>query len=163
MLSSLLAGLSNLPDIWGEGAIFAFSGMDGTTCAASQFVATFGAQPYDLLIHAPLRRALEIRPADTGKVRIASGDVLAVDTARGDLVLTYIAPGTRSSAFFPTIAPYRSTPKALLHLTTPAPTKRSSTARTTTPSHSAEERIALYWLMDSPRMKPWSGQSAACT
>ncbi len=35
-----------LPDIWGEGAIFAFSGIDGPTCSASNFVLAFGAEPY---------------------------------------------------------------------------------------------------------------------
>lgn len=46
----LLALHHPLPNIWGEGTIFAFSGFDGPTCSASNFVLTFGREPYDLLI-----------------------------------------------------------------------------------------------------------------
>jgi hypothetical protein len=30
--------LADPPDMWGEGILFAFSGMDGETCSASNFV-----------------------------------------------------------------------------------------------------------------------------
>jgi len=91
MATGLPASYGALPDIWGEGAIFAFSGMDGPTRAASQFVATYGAQPYDLLIHLPRRCTLQIRPRDAGTVCVATGDVVHVETAHGALTLVYSA------------------------------------------------------------------------
>jgi glycogen debranching enzyme len=91
MLADLLVMLPHPPDVWGEGALFAFSGLDGPTCVASGFVATFGAQPYDLLFHTPTRRLLRLALEDLGTVRLATGDVLAVETPQGPLLLTYSA------------------------------------------------------------------------
>ncbi|HNT76127.1 MAG TPA: trehalase family glycosidase [Anaerolineae bacterium] len=81
----------HFPNLWGEGALFAFSGMDGPTDTLSQFVATFAAERYGLLIHTPRRRLLDVTLAEDGDVRIAAGDVLAVDTPRGALVIAYAA------------------------------------------------------------------------
>lgn len=91
MISDLLAQYAHLPDVWGEGALFAFSGLDGETNAASGFVATYARERYGLLIHTPQRRLLDVRVSDVGEVRIATGDVLGVQTARGDLLLAYAA------------------------------------------------------------------------
>ncbi|CAH1222601.1 hypothetical protein PAECIP111891_05377 [Paenibacillus allorhizoplanae] len=88
---SLAAGWTNMPDIWGEGALFAFSGLDGETDTRSQFVATVGSAGYDLLIHTPERRLLTLRTADFGKVRIATGDVLISETDRGEMMMMYAA------------------------------------------------------------------------
>ena len=52
--------MSTMPNLWGEGALFAFSGFDGTTSASSRFVMTLAAHPFDLLIHTPQRRTLHI-------------------------------------------------------------------------------------------------------
>jgi len=52
-----------LPAVWGEGALFAFSGLDGATCSASGFAATFAAAPYGLLFHTPRRRTFTCAPA----------------------------------------------------------------------------------------------------
>ncbi len=68
----------NLPHIWGEGAIFAFSGLDGETHTHSGFVATYANQPYSLLFHTPRRRLLTLRLPQPGKVCIATGDVYIV-------------------------------------------------------------------------------------
>lgn len=76
--------LDNLPDIWGEGAIFAFSGLDGPKDTLSQFVATFAAEPYNLLIHRPCRRLLTIMPPH-------AGDVLTVDTPHCEPAVTFAA------------------------------------------------------------------------
>ncbi|MBN1286470.1 MAG: hypothetical protein JXB47_13815 [Anaerolineae bacterium] len=91
MFVQLLPLATNLPDIWGEGAIFAFSGMDGDTDTASGFVATHAAEPYGLLFHTPRRRCLDITLSEPGTPRIATGDVLAVDTAQGPLIVTFSA------------------------------------------------------------------------
>ncbi|NIK69003.1 trehalase family glycosidase [Paenibacillus sp. BK720] len=82
---------TNMPDIWGEGALFAFSGLDGATDTRSQFVAAAGSTGYNLLIHTPACRLLKVRTADSGKVRIATGDVLIADTAGGEMMMTYAA------------------------------------------------------------------------
>jgi hypothetical protein len=79
----------NLSNVWGEGAIFAFSGMDGETNSESQFVATLTAKPYNLLIHTPHRRILAITPSAAGTVVAATGDTLIVDTPPGKLALTF--------------------------------------------------------------------------
>jgi hypothetical protein len=60
MLDGLLTGLSDLPDLWGEGAAFAFSGMDGPTNVRSGFVTTYAGQPFGLIIHTPRRRILDV-------------------------------------------------------------------------------------------------------
>ena len=81
----------NLPDIWGEGALFAFSGMDGESNAASGFVATFGRKPYGLLIHTSNRRIFNIGAPAGGTVRVATGDVLMVDSSAGPLSMAFRA------------------------------------------------------------------------
>jgi hypothetical protein len=88
---SLASVWTNMPDMWGEGALFAFSGLDGETDTRSQFVASVGSVGYDLLIHTPSRRLLKLRITDFGKVRIATGDVLISETDRGEMMLTYAA------------------------------------------------------------------------
>jgi glycogen debranching enzyme len=84
--------LPGLPDRWGEGLIFAFSGMDGPTDSASGFVATAAAEPYSLLIHTPRRRMLRLVCDDGAQVHAATGDVLVAQSgAQPPLVVTYAA------------------------------------------------------------------------
>ncbi len=64
------------PNVWGEGALFAFSGIDGTTDAASGFVGSLGAEPFDLLFHTPVRRVLSVRPLAKFDVEVVTGDVI---------------------------------------------------------------------------------------
>ena len=92
-IEALLAELHSLalPDVWGEGALFAFSGLDGNTDSRTGFVATFGAEKYDLLFHTPERFILEIRPPREGVVKVATGDVLIVETPDGMLCVAYAA------------------------------------------------------------------------
>jgi glycogen debranching enzyme len=90
-LSRLLAEFPNLPDVWGEGALFAFSGIDGETNSASGFVATFASDAYGLLFHTPRRRYLDITLDEMGTPRIVVGDVCAVETGQGDLVVAFSA------------------------------------------------------------------------
>jgi glycogen debranching enzyme len=80
-----------LPDIWGEGAIFAFSGLDGPTCSASNFVLAFGAEPYDLLVHTADPHVLRLRLADPGEVMVATNDCLIVGMPGGELIVTFSA------------------------------------------------------------------------
>lgn len=91
MLPRLLSEFPRLPDVWGEGALFAFSGIDGETNAASGFVATYARDPYGLLFHTPRRRLLDVEVGETGIPRIALGDVYAVGTGRGELVVAFSA------------------------------------------------------------------------
>ncbi|MFH1569604.1 MAG: trehalase family glycosidase [Gemmatimonadota bacterium] len=82
-----------IPDIWGEGALFAFSGLDGPTCSASGFVATYASEPFGLLIHTPRRRVLSARlPAGAqARVRAATGAVLLVESDQGELAMGWTA------------------------------------------------------------------------
>lgn len=85
-------GLSTLPRCWGEGLIFAFSGMDGPTDTASQFVATAAAERYSLLIHTPRRRLLHLTCDGADEAVTATGDVLVVTTGlEAALVAVYTA------------------------------------------------------------------------
>jgi len=90
-LSRLLTDHQNLPDVWGEGTLFAFSGIDGETNASPGFVATYARDKYGLLFHTPRRRLLDIALAEGGVPRIALGDVYAVETSSGPLVVAFSA------------------------------------------------------------------------
>jgi glycogen debranching enzyme len=79
--------LPALPNRWGEGLIFAFSGMDGPTNSSSGFVATAAAELYGLLIHTPRRRLLRLTCDPAARVAIATGDVLIVETPSGDALV----------------------------------------------------------------------------
>ncbi len=82
---------ANTPAVWGEGLIFGFSGMDGATESATGFVATAGADDFDLLFHTPLKRLLTIRPTSPLKVGIAGNDVLLAAGNDGELILAWSA------------------------------------------------------------------------
>ena len=88
---SLLVNFQPLPDIWGEGAIFAFSGIDGPTCSASNFVLAYGAERFDLLIHTADPQVLRLRLPDPGAVLVATNDCLLVETPDGELIVTFCA------------------------------------------------------------------------
>ncbi len=89
MLDDILKDFPAAPNVWGEGALFAFSGMDGPTDAASMFVATLGEHPCDLLIHTPKQRVLELGLGGEARPRIIAGDVLGLQTDGGDLLMTF--------------------------------------------------------------------------
>ena len=74
MLPELLAKHHGLPNVWGEGAIFASSGLDGATSVASGFVATYARNRYGLLFHTPQRRFLDVELGARGTPRIATGE-----------------------------------------------------------------------------------------
>jgi hypothetical protein len=84
---------AHLPNVYGEGALFAFSGIDGQTQVSSEFVTTFSAERYGLVIHTPMRRFLNITmPAGAAhSPRIATGDVLWVDCDSTSLIITWAA------------------------------------------------------------------------
>ena len=86
---TLMQAQHNVPNLWMEGALFAFSGYDGPTHSSSRFVATVGANDYSLLFHTPKRRWLEFRAALTGNVQIATGDVLVADLEAGPLLAVF--------------------------------------------------------------------------
>jgi hypothetical protein len=81
----------NVPDVWGEGILFGFSGMDGETNTRSGFVATAADRPYGFLFHTPRVRRLQIDMPAGGEVRCATGDVLVVGSGADDLVLAWQA------------------------------------------------------------------------
>ncbi len=88
-LKTIIQSHQPLPDIWGEGAIFAFSGIDGPTCSESNFVLAFGAERFDLLIHTADPHVLRLRLTDPGEVMVATNDSLLVETPGGELIVTF--------------------------------------------------------------------------
>ncbi|MEK6795677.1 MAG: trehalase family glycosidase, partial [Spirochaetota bacterium] len=78
------------PHVWGEGALFGFSGIDGGTDSASLFVATFGAEPLSFLFHTPTRRIFSI---DTPQLSItcALSDIVIARTGNADVTLAFTA------------------------------------------------------------------------
>lgn len=94
MLNDLPEAMENPPDVWGEGALFAFSGMDGATDAASGFVATLGERPCDLLIHTPRPRVLELRVGEKVRPRLITGDVISLQTDDGELLMVWTSRHT---------------------------------------------------------------------
>lgn len=92
MLDHVVDGLAAPPDVWGEGTLFAFSGIDGPTDVLSSFVATATRAAYGLLFHLVTRRELRLGVPDGGRVRVATGDVLGVDWPDAtELVMTFSA------------------------------------------------------------------------
>jgi len=90
-LQSFINQNQNLPNIWGEGLIFAFSGLDGQTQSTSGFTLTAHNRPYSFLIHTPKRHILEIDVEETGKVLAATSDVLVVQFDEELLLVTFSA------------------------------------------------------------------------
>ena len=86
-----LSRWNNLPNVYGEGGIFAFSGMDGETCTASGFVATLMGERYGLLVHTPMQRRFTIGLPELGEVVAVTGDVLAVRAGAAELALAFSA------------------------------------------------------------------------
>lgn len=80
-----------LPDVWGEGALFAFSGVDGPTNTASGFAATLLEKPFGLFIHTPTKRMVRFILKGSGHVDVLTGDVALVRSSLGDFGLTFSA------------------------------------------------------------------------
>lgn len=85
--------LANMPNVYGEGTIFAFSGIDGQTNIASEFVGTFANEAYGIVFHTPTRRVLNIAVPQTAptSTKVATGDVLWVDCKSEPLIITWSA------------------------------------------------------------------------
>lgn len=75
----------------GEGFLFAFSGMDGETCYAPNFVLTRHNTGYDFLVQTEFLHELRIRTVSTGELRAATSDVYAVQFGTEILALTFSA------------------------------------------------------------------------
>ncbi|MFW6065953.1 MAG: amylo-alpha-1,6-glucosidase [Planctomycetota bacterium] len=94
MLNDLPKSLQNPPNVWGEGALFSFSGMDGGTEATTGFVATLGDRPCDLLIHTPRRRVLELPVGEQTRPQLITGDVIAMETPGGGPLMAWTSRHT---------------------------------------------------------------------
>ncbi|MDF1512614.1 MAG: trehalase family glycosidase [Anaerolineae bacterium] len=92
---------TGFPAVWGEGALFAYSGMEGQTNTISQFVATLAPKPFSLLIHTPARRSLDITGLGTCQMHIVTNDVIAAETPQGIGITTYTSWHTIVGCFPP--------------------------------------------------------------
>ena len=81
---------AQVPDIWGEGILFGFSGVDGETVTANGFVGSFGPEPYGILFHTPTKRQFEVRVEAPGRVLCATGDAVVVEVAGAELAYGWL-------------------------------------------------------------------------
>jgi hypothetical protein len=90
-LKAQLKHYRNLPNIDGEGFLFAFSGMDGETSHGANFVLTRHRTGFDFLIQTQFLHELRICYEQPGEILAATGDVFAAAFADRLLVLTFSA------------------------------------------------------------------------
>ena len=81
---------AHVPDKWGEGILFGFSGVDGETVTANRFVGSLGPDRYGVLIHTPTKRVFTARVAIPGRVLCATGDALVVDLEDAELAYVWL-------------------------------------------------------------------------
>lgn len=74
-----------------EGTTFVFSEINELPEPKTQFVATFTAERYNLLIHTSRRRLLELTLAEDGEIRCLANDMLVVSTPQGEFIITFVA------------------------------------------------------------------------
>jgi hypothetical protein len=81
-----------LPNVLGEGGLFAFSGLDGETNSLSGFTATWGAAAFSLLFHTKKRRVLRLAvPPEKTETVFVTGDACKLRGAAGELVAAFSA------------------------------------------------------------------------
>lgn len=90
--------MTHRPDIWGDGVLFAFSGIDGQTCWEHSLVGSTRVDPPGIVF--PFQKALLnlTEGAHLGEVRLAAGDAADLDLVAGDgrvsrLRLVYLDSG----------------------------------------------------------------------
>ena len=92
VLDEVLAGLPHQPDVWGEGALFAFSGIDGATKTTSSFVGGLGPVVGSFVFHTGRQRVLEMQLPAPGMPRLVCGDVVGIAVLEhGEAVLAFAA------------------------------------------------------------------------
>ena len=80
---------TGVPNVWGEGILFGFSGADGQTVTANGFVGSLGPDRYSVLIHTPVKRILSVSVKTTGRVMCATGDAVVVDFEDSELAYVW--------------------------------------------------------------------------
>ena len=90
-LSGLTDELADFPNVWGEGLLFAFSGLDGETCSADGPVASLWSPRYDLLFHLQQPQRLRLRLPEPVETQIATNDVLVLKSPNGPALVTWSA------------------------------------------------------------------------
>lgn len=78
----------NLPNIYGYGQIFAFSALDGKTSFKRDFTGTLTNEPIGIRFELSLPRTLSIN-AEITKYNTITSDIIDIDTARGNLFISY--------------------------------------------------------------------------
>jgi hypothetical protein len=76
-----------MPDVWGEGQLLAFSGLDGATDWAQPFVLATGERPGDLQIRLPAALKLQTVPARDLSFDLVLGDAIQADD--GDFIAVF--------------------------------------------------------------------------
>ncbi|MBI4978111.1 MAG: hypothetical protein HZC28_11545 [Spirochaetes bacterium] len=91
--------ITNAPDVWGEGALFAFSGADGDTDSTTGFTGSYMRCPGAILFHTPVRRILTVAPLNVLAVSLAMSDCFSIRTKAGDVTVAYSAWHTLVGSF----------------------------------------------------------------
>ena len=86
---NILEKYGYLPNVWGEGALFAFSGLDGETCSASWFVLTAHRSIGEFLIHTPVRYVFNLSCDGFMACEVFTGDVFIARYTGGNLTAVF--------------------------------------------------------------------------
>ena len=80
-----------IPNIWGQGQLFAFSALDGQTSRVADFCGTLCGDRIGILFHTKIRRALAIVGFEAEEVtfRAVCGDWILADTSAGFLRILF--------------------------------------------------------------------------
>jgi hypothetical protein len=80
----------NLPDIWGPGQLFAFSGLDGPTHPDSSLVLHTGQHIGEFIVRLPLAAEISFSLPETTDPRILLGDYACIDTPNGCFAAVFL-------------------------------------------------------------------------
>ncbi|MDH7570769.1 MAG: hypothetical protein QHJ73_14405, partial [Armatimonadota bacterium] len=75
--------MAEMPNTWGAGQLFAFSGVDGHTDWARPFVLQTGASPGSLRVCLPFAAAVEFPGLEAPRFRWVLGDAIEAEAAGG--------------------------------------------------------------------------------
>ena len=80
-----------IPNIWGQGQIFAFSALDGNSPANDDFTGTLCGDKIGICFHTKVKRELCICGISSlnPEFRAVTGDVIKISTNRGDISIVY--------------------------------------------------------------------------
>ena len=89
-----MTALSDAPDVWGEGQLLAFSGIDGPTSWAEPLVLHTASEPGSLDVKLPVGAAVRVEEMPALTFSLVLGDAIVADSGRGPFRLAFLDNGT---------------------------------------------------------------------